>query len=48
MAAETKVATLEVEAAMEEVVVVSFLLLQRSQVDDRLSLFPSKVHGSPG
>jgi hypothetical protein len=41
MAAETKVATLAVEAVMEEVVVVSFLLLQHS-------LFPSKVHSSPG
>jgi hypothetical protein len=40
--AETKAATLAVEVAMEEVVVVSFLLLQNSQVDDRLSLFPQK------
>jgi hypothetical protein len=49
MAVETKVATLVVEAAMEEVVVVSFLLLQNSEVDHRLSvLFLSNVHGSPG
>jgi hypothetical protein len=43
MAVETKVATLAAEAAMEEVVVVSFLLLQNPQVDHTLSVFfPSK------
>jgi hypothetical protein len=43
MAVETKVATLAAEAAMEEAVVVSFLLLQNHQVDHTLSVFfPSK------
>jgi hypothetical protein len=47
MAVETKVATLAAEAAMEEAVVVSFLLIVKSIILFLYSSLPN-VHGSPG